>query len=437
MANDLVNKSVSIYIDDAPAREAYDRLVQKADSYNKKIDEGTRKAEFLNRAIQKSLDAGGKPEALQKKLEGVNSTLDKNRKELDKVTVSQKNLQQQIDSKTGPSLKQQEALVRKLENEYKNMAHNTQEAVNKLKELGNASSNLTKMRQRLDEVKSAQASASTGTNGFFNSFLGNVAAIGVAKVTQVVTNFFGGVVDEADQAITAVDNLTVALENAGSKELLQSFLDDADALADKYKRLDNDDITGVFTKLVDYGKLTKKQINEVTDVIINYAAKQRISLGEATDVVTKALEGSAKGLKIYGINLSEAKTVTERYNIVVDQLGKKVAGAEAAFEQTPKGIREIFMQSIRDAQEAVGKFLYSLSGIEKQSYNNAVAAKKEAETGQVLIDRYEELSKKTNKTAAEKEELKRITSQLVGIFGNSIVEINKETGALTLNVQAH
>lgn len=437
MANNIQNKTATIYIDDAPAIDAYNRLIPKADAYNKKIDEGTKKAAFLEKAIKKSLDAGGSPERLQKQLTAVNATLDKNRQGLEKVITQQKALQQQIDSKSGPSLRQQEALVRKLRNEYSNLGQNTEAAKKKLIEFSDASKSLDKMKEKLSAISSVQKESSGG----FMKVLGTVAEFSgayalIQKGSELVHNFFEGSIEEADAAQEAVDGLKVALENAGRSDLLQPLLDQADEFAAKYKRLDNDDITGVFTKLVDYGKLTKKQINEVTDVIINYAAKQKITLAESTDVITKALEGSAKGLKIYGVNLSEAKTVTERYGIVVNELGKKVQGAEAAFEQTNQGMRAGFLQTIKNAQESVGKFLYSLVGLGDQSQRNAVAAKHEAEQGTVLVARYEELSKKVNKTSADKAELTSITNRLVGMFGTSVVSINKETGALTLNVNA-
>ncbi|HEU4634340.1 MAG TPA: hypothetical protein VFS22_10160, partial [Flavisolibacter sp.] len=310
-ANDVSSKTASVYIDNQPAIEAFEQLTKKADAYNKKIDEGVKKAEFLNKAIQKSLDAGGKPERLQKQLANVNATLDKNRQELDKVTASQKALQQQIDSKTGPTLKQQAALVRKLENEYKNLGSNTDAAAKKLKELGEQSKVLTQMKQRLDAVKNAQQESAA--SGFFNSFFGNLGANLFLQASSAVSSFFGGMTDEAFEAEEAVDSLFNALDNANRTDLFDNLLGEADALAEEFKRLDNDDITGVFTKLIDYGKLTETQIKQLTPVIIDYAAKQKISLAAATDEITRGLEGNARGLKTYGINIKDAGTFAERF----------------------------------------------------------------------------------------------------------------------------
>jgi hypothetical protein len=53
-----------------------------------------------------------------------------------------------------------------------------------------------------------------------------------------------------------------------------------------------------------------------------------------------------------------------------------------------------------------------------------------------LIEKYETLSKKVNKTTTEKNELQKIAAILRGIYGNSVVSIDKETGAYNVNTAA-
>jgi hypothetical protein len=360
--------------------------------------------------------------AKKKELDSVNAEMLKLKQTIGITALTQRELTAEI-----ARMKALRGNVAPLGAEYKKLSTDIAAAEARLQEIKTATSGFTNVNHSAAE-------------SFKNIFVRVAEYTGafelIRSFTSGIKDFFKSSVEEADAAIEAVDGLKVALDNAGRSDLLQPLLNQADEFAAKYKRLDNDDVTGVFTKLVDYGKLTQKQIGDITEVIINYAAKQRISLAESTDIFTKALEGSAKGLKTYGISLADAGTVTDRYNIIVDQLGQKVRGAEAAFEETPKGIREKFMQAIRDAQETVGKFLYSLVGLEDQQFKNAVAARKEADEAQTLVSRYEELSKKTNKTAADKRELETITATLASTFGDSVVEINKETGALQLNVAA-
>jgi len=54
-------------------------------------------------------------------------------------------------------------------------------------------------------------------------------------------------------------------------------------------------------------------------------------------------------------------------------------------------------------------------------------------SAQELSDRYDDLSVNANLTSEEKRELNSVTNDLVKIFGSSISQINKETGALEIN----
>jgi hypothetical protein len=53
-----------------------------------------------------------------------------------------------------------------------------------------------------------------------------------------------------------------------------------------------------------------------------------------------------------------------------------------------------------------------------------------------LADTYEELTAKTELTVEEKQELDDVTNQLILSFGDSVASINKETGALEINIGA-
>jgi hypothetical protein len=354
-ANDVKNKSVSIYIDDQPAIEAYNRLIPKAEAYNKKIDEGTKKAELLQKGIQRSLDAGGKPEALQKKLANVNKELDNNRKALEKVTTQQKALQDRINTGVGPSIKEQAALVRKLENEYLNLAHNTEAAKNKLVEFDKANDTLRNMRSRLDDIKKAQNESSGG----FAKVFGNVAEYFTAytiitKAAGAIKAFFTDSIKEAREAETANARFKATLDNLGRGDAFDRLEASADRIHDRFKNIDDDDVVAVFEKLIDYGKLTEKQMNDLVPVIANFAAKQRISLSEASDVITKSLEGNAKGLKTFGISLKDASTPAERLKIIMTELKEKVDGANDAFLKTSEGGLAEAEQEYKDLKEEIG-----------------------------------------------------------------------------------
>lgn len=63
-------------------------------------------------------------------------------------------------------------------------------------------------------------------------------------------------------------------------------------------------------------------------------------------------------------------------------------------------------------------------------------SKESASETKNLADRYDELTEKVELNADEKDELNRITTNLIAKFGESVAVINEETGALTINIQA-
>jgi hypothetical protein len=175
-------------------------------------------------------------------------------------------------------------------------------------------------------------------------------------IIGVITAFVGIVKGSIEEALDAEDvaaRLKATLNNLGS-DAFDRINRKADELAKKFKYLDNDDVVGVFNKLIDYGKLTEKQMNDLLPVIINFAAKQRISIEESSDVIVKALEGNAKGLKTYGINLKDVKDEGERFNVVMGTLKDKVEGAGEAFQQTTRGKIAVARQEFADLKEEIG-----------------------------------------------------------------------------------
>lgn len=405
MSQQPKSASRNIYLDTQAAEQNMQKLVDKSKALKQSIDSGELSGKALVRAI----------------------------KNLDTVNADIKKVQDQLDKGLKPTLQQQTNLVRNLRNELARMSESDAGFKEKLENYRKQNAELSNMSSRLRTVEQS----GDKTEGAIGGIVKAAAGLFVFdKVKGMLTDLFTGATDEADEAAEAVDGLRVSLLNAGRIDVFERLLGQADEFAAKYRALDNDDVTKVFTKLVDYGKLTESQITETTDVVINFARRQKISLEEAADVITKGFEGSGKALKTFGINLKDANDFTSRYNLVVQGLGEKVKGVEAAFEQTNQGIKKGFQQRLRDVKEEIGKFLYSLLGIEQQQFQNAVAAKKDADQASVLVARYEQLSKQTKLTTADKKELKDITTTLAGKFGDSVIEVDKETGALKLNVQA-
>jgi hypothetical protein len=406
MANsDSVNRYLNVYIQSGDAQKTLDILLSK----EKKLTE----------ELARTTDP--------KKVKQLNTELSRLSEPIDRA-------RKKLSGELSPSLKDVQALVNNLGNRLKKMSIQDADFSKVLNEYKEAKVLLGQVKSGVDQLGAAQKSL--GKESFLGSFFGNLSANLVLKALDSVKSFFAGIGEEAFGAEDAISSLKNALENAGRVDLLPKLADQADEFAERFRRLDNDDITAVFTKLIDFGGLTEKQITELTEVIINYSAKQKVSLEEGAASIIKALSGNGKAIKSYGINIKDAGTLTERYGLIVGQLGPKLKGAELAAEETGRGISQSMGQRIKDVQERLGLWVLGLRNVEEQQIKNTIASKKEADQGTILVARYEELSRKANKTAAEKEELKSITTSLAATFGSSVVEINKETGALTLNVEA-
>ena len=260
---------------------------------------------------------------------------------------------------------------------------------------------------------------------------------------QAGMEFIAGITEEFGKANAAARDLKNTLDNVGASNLFEELTKQATEFSEKFNYLDTYEIQSVFSKLITYGKLTEEQIHESMPVIIDFAAKTGKSVTESAEVIIKALEGSSKGLKDFGINIKEAKTSTgealpqvERFGFIMEQLKPRVKGAADTFAHDFEGGIESIKKNLREAELAIADFFVMLSGSERRSMSSAIAAKKEGEEAQKLVSEYEALSGKVNKTGEEKARLETITNSLIATFGNSVIEIDKETGAIQLNLEA-
>jgi len=272
----------------------------------------------------------------------------------------------------------------------------------------------------------------------------NVVAMAASYVSfQALQSIAADIVEEVSQADKNTKELTASLERIGNVQALGRLSNQADELAAKFKYLDNDAVIKVFDNLITYGKLTEDQMNELLPVIVDFAAKEGTSIEDASETIIKALEGNGKALKQYGIDIKDAEenanglvTPTERLSILMKELKPRIEGSAEAFGTTLTGKIAIMKQMFADVEESIGRFVIELSGVDKAQQAAAVSAKKEADASQLLVDEYEQLSGKVNKTEADKKQLEKITGQLGATFGQSVIEIDKETGAMSLNIEA-
>lgn len=306
-------------------------------SAQREVEVLTKKVERLDKSIVDGQAAGKK--------------MTKEIADLDKAKASLQNVQNQIDRGLKPSLKQLEDIARKTNFELKRLSQSDPEFQKKLQLYQDATSRIRTLKAEISGVNVQQKNWLSTVNQFSGGLIGGIAAgIGIQSITNLIADSNA----EFDEAELSAARFEAKLRNLGRLDVLPRLTAEADKLAQQFAFLDNDDITNVFSKLIDYGKLTETQIKQLTPVIIDFAANQRISLEESTSVLIKALEGNGRALKEYGIDIKDAKTESERFGIVMDEVGAKVKGAAETFSNSSAGAKANTKQDIAEIKEAIG-----------------------------------------------------------------------------------
>lgn len=322
MANSIVNRQVNVYINSGEAQKAYDILINRE--------------KLLNAELTKTSDP--------KRIKVLKGELDKLSEPLDRAT-------KKLKGDLAPSIRDLEMATKKFLTEFKKTGDPATLA------------NFQKFKAELDSAKAKLNGLESAQKGltqkgiFSAAFWANLAAGGAMAIAAQFTGFVVSVFEEALNADEATRRLQGTLENLGRGDYFDRITHKAQDLSDQFRYLDNDNIVGVFNKLIDYGKLTEQEMESLLPVIINFAAKSQISIDDSADIIIKALEGNAKALKEYGIDVSGAKTETERLNIVMTTLKEKVDGAAEAFQNSAKGAIAVSRQEFANLKEDIGNGL--------------------------------------------------------------------------------
>jgi hypothetical protein len=200
-------------------------------------------------------------------------------------------------------------------------------------------------------------SALDGVTGKLKSLAGQaVAFLGIFSIGS----FFKDSVDEFLQMDKNLRVLQNTLKNIGVPELFERIEQKTKDLQQQFQFLDDDDLLSVFNKLIVYGKLTENQINDLLPVIIDFSAASGLSVEDATVTIIKALEGNGRALKEYGINMKDAKNVTEGFGLIMSELKPKVEGVGKAFGESAAGQVAAAKQEFKDLKEEIGSGLLPL-----------------------------------------------------------------------------
>lgn len=194
-------------------------------------------------------------------------------------------------------------------------------------------------------------------------------AVGIIPGLFGIVDFLKDSTEKFNEEQVAIAQLENILKNIGRIDAFDRLKEKAAALSEEFKTFEGKEIIGVFQQLIQYGKLTERQINEVTPVIINFATITHQSLEAATNTILKSLEGNNRGLKQFGINIRDAKNTTEAFGLVMNELAPRVEGAAKAFGDTTAGqikktevqITELKEQIGQELQPAIKLFYQTLS----------------------------------------------------------------------------
>jgi hypothetical protein len=328
-------------------------------------------------------------------------------------------------------------------------------------------SELQKVKARQEEVKKGaegfkQVAGEAGSS--FGKIFEHVAEAFTAyriieSVTASVKEFFTSSIEKASELDKAQIRLQNTLSNLGKSEDFEKINTDTEQLLQQFKYLEKADVFEVFNKLNTYGKLSESQMQDLTKVIIDFAAKSGQKVPEATSVILKALEGNARALKEYGINMREGSNVTERFGIIMEQLKPRVEGAGKAFQQSFEGKAEVAEEQVNRLKEAIGSRLLPVI----ESYHDSVAGMAESllplfqtaeekakeltesfdqqkegveklEKGILpLADRYDELKSKTNLSSGEQKEMKGIIDQIVAVMPGAVTQFDAYGNAIAVS----
>jgi len=213
-----------------------------------------------------------------------------------------------------------------------------------------------KLQIELKGLGGVGTQVSEGLKNGFQNLSGNITQLALGYVGfQAAISGIKDSFAEFDQAETNSLRLQNALRNMGKEKYFDELKAQADELAKKLGYIDNDDIVKAQEKLVTFGKLSTKQIKEAIPTIVDLSANLGVTIPEAAGVFLKAIEGNAKALKEYGINIKDGGSEVERFAILQTQLATKVAGSADTMSQSAAGGFRKLKQVFADAKEDVGR----------------------------------------------------------------------------------
>lgn len=224
-----------------------------------------------------------------------------------------------------------------------------------------------------------------------------------------------------------------------------------------------EETTGLMGGLADAG-LEASIIGTSLRRIFIELSKKGLTLEESLTQIRGAQDKLNKAEELFGAraataalvmaeNSEQAAILTEKLNEAAgtaDEMARKQLATLQGRITILKSAWEGFILSLDDGSGVISKVindfvrfatnllnvLNPIDNVKKSTIELFDENNKLISQSQDLIGQYEELSEKAELTADESFKLQQVTRELSDIFGDSVVEIDKETGALTLNIEA-
>ena len=307
------------------------------------------------------------------------------------------------------------------------------------------------------------------TGVFAAKLLKDFATAGFESATALEANSIAfetmlGNADQAKELLKEIQQFTASTpfqeeEVTSAGKALLAFNIEANKIVPTLKRIGDisagigapiGEIAEIYGKARVQGRLFAEDINQLTGrgiPIIQELAKQfNITDGEVKKLVEDGKVGfpqleeafvslTSEGGKFAGLTEKLSTSTKGALSTLKDNF--KALAREAILPLLP-AITKVFQNVTKNIKE-IGKSLGVFREEEKKTALETVELVKEnnafIDSGKKLIERYEELTDKTSKTTEEKEELKNVTNDLIDKFGDSVISIDKETGALKVNTQ--
>jgi hypothetical protein len=209
---------------------------------------------------------------------------------------------------------------------------------------------LDNSRKKTEEFSSQASKSFSSVGSAFNVMAGNLAANAVGKALGFISDGFNRMIDEAADSEKNVNDLNIALGQAGifSKTTSQSFQDLAQSISD-VTTVDDDLILKTTSIIATLTTLNKQGLEEATKRAVDLSAALGIDLSTATEMVTKAINGNTTAFSKRGIVIEKGTNDQDRLN--------KLMEATAQFQDVAQQKTNTYTGAMEQQQNALGNLL--------------------------------------------------------------------------------